>query len=297
MQHELNPETVLSVDYVGSGSRRTDMGWRYNTAVTQGPGEPSARYPFPYITPTNWDRSWGGPTTTPSGIHGTALVQGPAVHGGVYMVEVDRPWRVGLLRYRRRPVHSGPYHFNNDRSVSDYDLTHNFISSWVYQLPFGRGSLLSTHNRVADLILGDWQFNGVAALHSGIPFHITAPGDIANRQPRYMRANLVGDPTVDNPAPARWIDTAAFASPAAFTFGNLGRNTLRSDWNRTFDLSLFREFPIAERARVQIRAEAYNAFNTPIFRAPEKDISSVNFGKVLAAADPRILQFSIKVTF
>ncbi|MCX6623960.1 MAG: hypothetical protein NTY38_23445, partial [Acidobacteria bacterium] len=164
--------------------------------------------------------------------------------------------------------------------------------------PLGAGKALNTRNRVVDYVIGGWQFNGIAALQSGMPYHITVPGDVANTgNTSYMRANQVGDPFLSNPTPARWINTAAFASPAAFTFGNAGRNRLRSDWNRTFDLSLFRQFPITERFRAELRGEAYNAFNTPIFRAPVKDISSPNFGKVVAAADPRILQLSLKLTF
>ncbi len=299
IQHEVNPSTVLSVNYVGSGTRRTDLGWRYNTALTPGPGAPSARYPFPYITPTNWDRSWG------------------RSNYNALQVSFERRWANGL-QYTVAYTYSksidlgasgyfgiaegqsiqDPYHFNNDRSISDFDLTHNFVSSWVYQIPIGAGKALSTRNKVVDYVIGGWQFNGIANLQSGLPYHITAPGDIANTgNTSYMRANLVGDPHLSNPTPSRWINTAAFASPAAFTFGNSGRNILRSDWNRTFDLSLFREFPVYERFRLQLRGEAYNAFNTPIFKAAVKDISSINFGKVVAASDPRILQLSVKVTF
>jgi hypothetical protein len=97
-------------------------------------------------------------------------------------------------------------------------------------------------------ILSDWQINGVATFRSGTPVNVTIAGDIANTgNVNYMRPNLAGDWRVDNPSPDRWFNTSAFAAPAPFTFGNVGRNTLRSDSVQRVDMSLFRKFPINER--------------------------------------------------
>jgi len=129
---------------------------------------------------------------------------------------------------------------------------------------------------------------------------VNISGDIANtgNASGYMRPNLVGDPTLSNPGTSQWFNRAAFAAPAAYTFGNLGRNTLRSDWVRNFDLSLFRQFPITESMRFELRVEAFNAFNTPTFAAPVSNMSSPTFGQVLATANsPRQLQLGAKFIF
>ncbi len=107
---------------------------------------------------------------------------------------------------------------------------------------------------------------------------------------------MVGDPHLDNPSTGQWFNVKAFASPAAFTFGNMGRNTLRSDWGKNLDLSLFREFPIREGVNLQFRAESFNLTNTPVWGTPVANYSNANFGRVLSIANtPRQLQFALKL--
>jgi hypothetical protein len=79
----------------------------------------------------------------------------------------------------------------------------------------------------------------------------------------------------------------------------MGRNVLRSDWNRTVDLSVFRQFPIkGERTKLEFRAEAFNAFNKQIYAAPTAAFTNSTFGQVTAIANtPRQLQLSLKLKF
>lgn len=79
--------------------------------------------------------------------------------------------------------------------------------------------------------------------------------------------------------------------------GNLGRNTLRADWEH-LDLSLFRTFPIREDLRIQFRAETFNLTNTPVWGTPVGNYSNANFGRVLSVSNsPRQLQFTLKLFF
>jgi hypothetical protein len=172
--------------------------------------------------------------------------------------------------------------------------------NWLYALPVGKGMRYQTHNRVADYIIGGWQLNGISTLRSGLPYTINVNGDIANLGYGgvYERPNLVGNPTLPNPTPSLWLNKSAFASPAIYTFGNLGRNLLRADWVRNFDLSIFRQFPIVEHKTLEFRAEAFNAFNTPTFSAPTANLSLATFGQVFSTSNsPRQLQLSLKVIF
>lgn len=299
VQHEINASTVVTANYVGSGGRRTDVGGFYNVALVPGPGNTRDRSPFPYIVPTQYDRSIGL-----SNYHS-------------FQFQIERRWSGGLaygISYTwSKSIDTGssdyfktgsstsiqdPYHYRNDRSVSSYDLTHVLNFNWVYQLPLGRGKAMHTGNRAADYILGNWQLNGIARVRSGVPYNLSVAGDVANTgNTGYMRPNLVGNPSVSNPRPEQWFNQAAFAVPAAFTFGTFGRNVLRTDWNRTVDVSLFRQIPIHERVQAQLRGEAFNAFNTPIFGAPVGDITNVNFGRVLNVGAARVMQLSLKIIF
>lgn len=297
---EIANATILSVNYVGSGDRRLDIGGYYNTALTPGPGDPQSRAPFPYSIPANFDRSWG------------------RSNYNALQVTLNRQYRNGLaylLSYTwSKSIDIGcsgwfgvegcsiqdPHHFNNDRGVSAFDLTHVLTLNWIYQLPIGTGKRLQTGSKILDYVLGNWQLNGILTLHSGQPYNVNISGDIANtgNLSGYMRPNLIGDPTLSNPTPQEWFDIAAFAAPPLYTFGNFGRDVLRADWVHNVDLSVFRNFPIGESRYFALRFEAFNAFNTPNFAIPSSNMSSTTFGKVLATANsPRQLQLSLKFVF
>lgn len=300
IQHQIGPSTVVTANYVGSGGRRLDMGGVYNTALTPGPGDHRLRAPFPNIIATTFDRSWG------------------RSNYNALQFLLDRK-SVGDLGYMfsytwSKSIDSGcsgwfgvegcaiqdPYQFNNDRSVSAFDLTHVLTANWTYRLPVGPGKRFNTGSRVADHILGNWQINGIVMLRSGQPYTINMNGDIANtgNASGYMRPNLVGNPTLSSPSTNEWFNRAAFAAPAAYTFGNFGRNRLRSDWVRNFDLSVFRQFPITESRMLEVRVESFNVFNTPTFGVPTNNMSSTNFGRVLGTANsPRQLQLGAKIFF
>jgi len=300
IQHELAQATVVEVNYVGSGSRDLSLGGRFNTAVRPGPGDPRERMRFPYMRPTFFEKSIGR-----SNYNSLQVALKRSFHRGLAMT-LAYTWAKsidvacsGFFGAEACSVQN-EYNLNADRSVSAFDIPHNLVVSWVWDLPFGRGKRWSS-NTALDYILGGWQFNGIMNLRNGIPFHVTVPGDIANifNSGTYLRANLVGDHKLSNRTPERWFNTAAFQAPAPFTFGNLGRNTLRPDWVRRFDLSLFRRFPISgDRVNLELRLEAFNAFNTPIFGTPDANLASRNFGLVTGVqVPPRQVQLGAKVNF
>lgn len=300
IQHQFAESSMVSANYVGSGSRRLDIGGYYNVALTPGPGSPRARSPFPYIAPTYYDRSWGRSNYNAFQF----LLNSRFSHGLTYMVSYtwSKAIDIGCSGWYGVEGCSvqDPYHFNNDRSVAGFDITHMFTTSWVYQLPVGSGKLLSTGSSVADYILGNWQINGIATLRSGQPYSLVVSGDIANtgNVGSYERLNLIGNPHLDHPSPSQWFNRAAFAPPAQYTFGNLGRNRMRSDFYKNVDLSIFREFPIREITRIEFRAEAFNLLNQVVYGVPVNNYSNVNFGKVLGTANgARQLQFGLKVRF
>jgi Carboxypeptidase regulatory-like domain len=192
-----------------------------------------------------------------------------------------------------------------DRGRSDFDVDHRLVASFIYDLPIGRGKRLGSGvSKTADVFIGGWQVNGIAAFQKGFPLSITAAdsGNLLDSAGT-NRANLVGDPksggtgTVDS-----WFNTAAFSQPEPGIAGNSGRNILRAPGISNFDLSLFKNFILSERLRLQFRLESFNAFNhtqfgnpNPLFGAPvQVNVTSPQFGRVLSARDARINQLGMK---
>src|SRR6266571_1579405 len=95
-----------------------------------------------------------------------------------------------------------------------------------------------------------------------------------------------------------WFNTTAFVSPAPFTFGTSGRNSLRADWFKNLDLSVFRDFPFSERRKLQFRAEAFNVTNTPTWGIPVNDLNNPKLGTITKTRSiERQLQLSLKLYF
>ncbi|MBI2689705.1 MAG: TonB-dependent receptor [Acidobacteria bacterium] len=299
IQHQLTKSMLLTANYVGSGTHRANIGGRYNVAVTPGPGDWRQRAPFPYIAvPISWDRAWGN-----TNYHAlqTSLERrfsnGLALSLAYTWSKAIDTGSSGFFGVEGQSIQN-PYDMRADRSVSSFNVPHNAVIGWVYDLPFGRDRLLRTKNRILDTVIGGWQVNGIADLRSGNAVNVTVSGDIANTgNVGYMRPNVAGDWKLSNPTPSAWFNKAAFATPAQFTFGNAGRNILRGDRVQRFDISVFRNFRITERSHFEFRCEAYNVFNTVTYGDPTAEFTNVNFGKVLSAMASRSLRLGGKFVF
>jgi hypothetical protein len=296
---QIGTSSTVTLDYVGSGSRRLDVGGYYNTALTPGPGNPQLRSIYPYIAPTYYDRSVGrGNYNALQFQYDKRYSNGLAYQVSYTFSKTIDTGSDGWYGVEGWSVEN-PYSYNNDRSVAGYDLTHVLSVNLLWELPIGKGKALTTHNGVLDYIIGGWQVNGIFSARSGQPYTITADGDIANTgDTGYERADLVGNPSLSNRTINEWFNTGAFAIPAIYTYGTSGRNILRypAYWN--MDASLFRRFPFMETRAVEFRAEAFNLPNTVIFNQPGNNISQPNFGVITSAQNSaRILQLALKVVF
>jgi hypothetical protein len=312
VQRELNSSTTVDVNYVGSGSRRLNVGGYYNTALTPGPGDPQARAPFPYIAPTFYDRSIGNGSYNALQVE----VNKRYSNGLAYQVAYTYAKSIdegssGWFGVEGQSL-TDPYDVKGSRGPSGFDLRHTLSVNMLYQIPVGHGQRYSTKNGVLDYIVGNWQINNIFTARSGVPFNVFyGASDLANTGnvswAQYDRANLVGDPnkgSCPSGSPVGSVscvfNTSAFAVPAQYTFGNSGRDAFRSPkfWN--LDTSIFRQFPFwGEGRRIEFRAEAFNIFNTVILGTPGSDISNTSsFGKANSTANsPRQLQLGAKIIF
>jgi hypothetical protein len=186
-----------------------------------------------------------------------------------------------------------------------WDALHRFTTGYVYELPVGRGRAAGgTMPVLLDKIIGGWQLNGILQLQSGNPFTIGVSGDIANigaPNNNTNRANYVGgDPNLprDERTTSRWFNTAAFATPATFTFGNVGRNTVDGPGLISLDASLAKNTFVTERVNAQFRAEFFNLPNHPNFSTPGRFVNTPQFGTVVGQrTSARQVQLALKLVF
>jgi Carboxypeptidase regulatory-like domain len=168
------------------------------------------------------------------------------------------------------------YNLGLNRASSNFDQRHVFTLSYIYDLPFFKGSGL-THT-----LLGGWQWSGITTIQSGTPFSLTNAGDgiatpgdnagVANGTGTGSRPDLIGNPNAriagsgagqlgGNLFGPLYFNPAAFRAPQGLTFGTEGRNILRNPRQTNFDMAIYKHFPIREAMSFEFRAEAFNVFN------------------------------------
>ena len=182
-----------------------------------------------------------------------------------------------------------------------FDDKFNFVPSFVYHMPFGRGhSMGGNWNKGVDALLGGWQLGGIYTAHSGFPLTIKYNGDTSGTGQRSFRVNAIGTPNdPHNIGPgALYLDPSAYAAPTKGTYGNIGVGTARGPGMSRFDLSLGKEFHISESRYFELRGEAFNLFNTPIFLSPaSQTITSTLFGQIRGSEGERNMQVVAKFYF
>ena len=191
------------------------------------------------------------------------------------MNESDADGRTGLSM--------GAHPGYRDRSwgLAGYDRPHNFQAGFVYQLPWANEG--TGYGNPVKAILGDWQLNGVFGAFSGTPFHVTSSGTSLNTPGITQTANFSGgDLKVLGKIgeAGTWFDTSQFTAPTGVTIGNVKRNQFRGPGGWTFDMSLFRTVPVGGSRRLELRVEAGNIFNHPVFANPDTGLQNSNFGKI-----------------
>ncbi|MBI1763277.1 MAG: carboxypeptidase regulatory-like domain-containing protein [Acidobacteria bacterium] len=194
------------------------------------------------------------------------------------------------------------YNFNRDRAVSDFDVKHNFTSSWSYDLPFGKGKLLGGGaNALANKFIGGWQLSGILLARGGLPLNINQSQGVLSTGTG-NRPNRLASGKLDNPTIDKWFDLAAFqvVPDSTGTYGNSGRNILRGPKQVNVDLSLVKNTRFKERFEHQLKFEFFNAFNHAQFANPGNTIGTAAAGTIsslLFGSTARQIQVAMKLKF
>jgi hypothetical protein len=193
------------------------------------------------------------------------------------------------------PAGQTTYNRRLEKAIATTDVPHIFALSYSYQIPSFK-TLRS--------VLGGWTFTGIHQYSVGTPITLTAN----NTLPLFnatLRPNAIGTDrrvSVDNFDPARdlWINRAAFAAPAPFSFGSSARayTDLRNPNFLNENFGLIKRLKVFERISVQFRAELFNAFNRTVFAAPQANVSNAQFGRIAGQQNtPRQGQLALRVEF
>jgi hypothetical protein len=194
--------------------------------------------------------------------------------------------------------------FWRDCGHSGLDIRHRVVWSGVYDLPWGPGKRFFKSGVLGNA-LGGWTLGSIVTLQVG---EHTTPGSIYNTTSSFagQGVNLIGDATVGHsnfdPAKNTWINTAAYAAPPPYTFGNAGIGGVTLPGMNVVDSQITKTVEFKERYKVVLRGEFYNTFNHPNWGSPDLNFGSPTFGKISSTGFPwrsgdRIGQVSAKFYF
>ncbi len=203
---------------------------------------------------------------------------------------------------------------------SDFQRTHVFLLTNLWELPVGKGKkYLGNVSRALDYLIGGWQINSVSTWESGVPFTPSYQDCGADRDNGPCRPDLAGSASTGNRSGSpdgsqfQWFTTTGgkeltangqtigpWKRPAVGTFGNVGRNSFRGPRLFNTDFSIFKNFTITERLKGQFRAESFNFWNDINLSNPDGCVDCGNGGKIFglaAGADTRRWQFALRLDF
>lgn len=276
-QIQLTSSTVLEVGYTGSLSRKLPV----TLDINQRPigATDNAR---PYIAQFPNFRTINEIQSVGNGYYNGAIVslRTANYHGVSAKLNYTFGHSRDDLSATRGVIPQNSYCLRCEYSDSGFDIRHSFAGYLGYELP-------SPEHFKA--ILGGWQLNSLLSFSSGAPFTVNAGQNSSRTGQNNDRAQLIGDPFANvpaNTASARyWFNPAAFAVPAANTYGNVGRNSLRGPGITQIDFSVFKNNTITERIKLQLRFDMFNLFNSLVLAPPTASAFSTGSGQITSTLD------------
>jgi len=216
------------------------------------------------------------------------------------------------------PAENGPSLLNRFRGPDDdygpmpFTRRHRFVTTFLYQLPFGRGRAFGGDiGRPLDLLVGGWDVTGVVLAQSGPELTAFFSGGDPSGTGANVRGftstdrpDQVGDPTLSDPTVERYWDRAAFVIPAnnIGRFGNAEVGSLVGPGTKVFSMTVGKAFDVTATSRLRFEAAFSNLFDIENLGFPNRNVGSGSFGRItdtqrVDQAGPRTVQFSLRYTF
>jgi hypothetical protein len=330
IERQAGPNTVLSASYVGSSSHRQRVLIEPNAGnpslclslnqpnevqpgtLTCGPGGEDTVY-----SPIGGGQVNG--TRGPLGASfGSNALQSTIGHANYNALELSARHRSGRLEFAGSYTYSksmdqssniaeevNPFNPALSYALSSFDVKHNFVLSYEYQLPFDR---FLRPNRLSQ----GWSLSGITRFASGFPITMVNNGDnsLIGTNPNGINNSSIDEPDYNggslhlnhNPRTHgnNYFDSSAFSMNALGTPGDAKRRFFYGPGADNYDMAVTKKLPLAESKSVLFRVEGFNVFNHTQFNGPSSvdgNIGSSTFGNAISAAAPRILQGALKFNF
>lgn len=289
----------FELQYLGSHSYHLDRSY-YNNTPLPGPGAVNSRRPnqlFGPIRTINTDIN--ATYESMSAIYRQRVFHGAQVlasYTWAHTLDVNTDSNGGGTTLN-------PYNWKGDYGNANWDIRHRFVATFVYDIPFFSGA-----NPILKTAFGHWQTNGIVTLQTGTPFNVTTGNDTANTASSgTYRPDLVHSATSNcgRGHLVGCIDATAFSvsnlypvNPNNFAYGSAGRNLLHGPGAETVNLSIFKNFPVRERMKLQFRMETFALFNHANFSNPAGGFGTSSFGNITGlTGGTRNIQFGLKFMF
>jgi hypothetical protein len=328
IERELARNTTLEVNYVGNKGThlldRTNINQALPmtdpafcaTSPTLGDCPVSARRPFPNFS-TYINSAWDGYSNYNAMNVKLEKRSSSMAITAVYtwaksLDDKSAAAGIGAQNFNGWQGYLNNHDRNRDYGPSDFNVGQRFVTSFVYDLPVGRGKKYGANmSKVADLAVGGWEVTGVVTFQQGFPMSITG-SDTTGLLDSFgtNRADKVGSGGSFTKGLNEWFNTANYAQAAPNTFGSVGRNTITMPGINNWDIGLFKNFAFTERLKLQLRLETFNTWNHPQFfpdpttsafagggSTVVNSVNATNFGQITAAAPGRIMQLGAKLSF
>jgi hypothetical protein len=321
LEKSLGKETTLEFGYLGSGGFHLQRAHLINNAPP-GPGAIQPRRPIQKmnfvpgtVLPSNVTVLTPGTLTTPTSSVNLLENTAQSWYDAGY-VNLRRRYARGLsllANYTyakslsnapdfRSPMYESAIPQNDDDLDAERgpacDIRNRFSLSGVYIVPAW------SHSRLSTLITENWRASTIYQVQSGYPLTISVFGDTANAGTALgenpIRANRTGQAIFGSGTrnAMEWMNPTAFAAPPAYTFGNVGRNSVYGPSLQTLDLGVVRLFNVTERLKFEGRGEFFNALNHTNYGTPNRFVNSSGFGTITSVMTPgRQIQVSARILF
>ena len=296
VQHEVAPEYVVTVGYLGTKGTRLPIRRELNPAIYRPGatvGNTNARRLFApefasiisYENVINSTYHALQVTLNKRFSHGFTILASYNYSKSIDGISIDVDGFNGQDTMNMRA----------DKALSDFDVRSRFVASFLWEIPGPRTGLKR-------LALGGWQANGIFVGQSGRPFTVVSGQDRALSATGTQRPDLTGDPKLDtgrtrDELMAQYFDPSKYVLPGLGTYGNAGRNSLIGPGNYNLDFALFKKIAIRESWQLQYRWEMFNAFNHANLGNPRANISAARAGQIDTTSGPRIMQMGLRLTF
>jgi hypothetical protein len=311
---QLNASTALDMSYVGNFARKMNRLRNGNqgqiTGFTGG-GAPIVAFPYANLNDAAGDHAFLELATNDGNSNYNALLvslKRRFTKGMAYGVSYT--WSHNIADFIDNltggAFPQNAYNYGAERGDSMFDVRHRFVSYLTYELPIGKGKKYMNQGGIVNGVLGGWQVNTIVTIQTGTTIQVGG-SDFSGTGSFNPRPDCIGNArsgASDNPRTGAWLNSAAFAQPAAGQFGNCGPGRYHGPGLTNVDLSLFKSFPLRETMRFEFRAEAFNAFNHANFSNPNSFYAPFtigpggSFGKIQSTiGDPRELQLALKFYF